>query len=173
VTAATLKGKLLVALPVLRDPNFDRTVVFVLEHSDGGAAGVVLNRPSPLSVAEPLADWMALASSPSVVFFGGPVEKNGVIGLAESGSHLTTVDLELGPDALDDPIGSVRVFAGYAGWGPGQLEDEIGAGAWLVVAAAAGDVMSEDPENLWVEVLRRQEGRLAAVAAFPRDPTLN
>ena len=170
---STLKGQLLVALPVLRDANFDRTVVFVLEHSSEGAVGVVLNRPSPLGVAEPLLEWAALAAEPPVVFIGGPVGPSDAIGLAENREHLRTIDLQAGPEALDEPVDRMRVFAGYAGWGAGQLEDEIAAGAWLVIDARPGDVMTADPEALWSDVLRRQGGRLAAVATFPADPSLN
>jgi putative transcriptional regulator len=171
--AGAIKGRLLVALPVLRDPNFDRTVVYMLEHSAEGAVGVVLNRPSPLTVAEPLDEWAALAAEPEVIFVGGPVGPSDAIGLGEGVSGLSTIDLEEGPDALVEPIDRVRVFAGYAGWGAGQLEDEIGAGAWLIVDTLPGDVMTDDPEQLWSDVLRRQGGRLAAVARFPRDTTLN
>jgi putative transcriptional regulator len=167
---ATFKGKLLVALPVLVDKNFDRTVVFMLEHSDAGAVGVVINRPSPLSVGEPLPNWVAVAADPPVVFVGGPVSTSSAIGLVERGTEIATVDLEQDPE--DESL-RVRVFAGYAGWGSGQLEDEIGAGAWIVVDAEAGDVMSDEPEELWPDVLRRQGGHLAAVADFPEDPTLN
>jgi putative transcriptional regulator len=174
VTAASLKGRLLIALPVLTDPNFDRTIVFMLEHSDEGAVGVVVNRPSPLTVAEPLPSWVALATEPRVVFVGGPVSPSSAIGLIERDDQITTVDLEAEPDEGDlASEARVRVFAGYAGWGAGQLEDEIAAGAWVVVDAMAGDVMTDDPEELWSYVLRRQGGRLAAVADFPRDPTLN
>lgn len=169
----TLKGRLLVALPVLRDANFDRTVVFMLEHSAQGAVGVVLNRPSPLAVAEPLLEWAPLAATPPVVFVGGPVGPSDAIGLAETGDQLKTIDLAEGPDTIDELVGRIRVYAGYAGWAEGQLEDEIAAGAWLVVDTQPGDVMTDDPETLWVDVLRRQGGRMAAIAAFPPDTTLN
>ena len=173
VEPASLKGKLLVALPVLRDPNFDRTVVFLLEHGEEGAVGVVLNRPSRLEVAEPLDEWVDLAAEPPVIFIGGPVGPSDAIALAETAAQLETVDLGEGPEALDKPVERIRVFAGYAGWGGGQLEDEIAAGAWVVVDAQAGDVMTSDPDDLWPRVLRRQGGRLAAVAGFPPDPSLN
>jgi putative transcriptional regulator len=170
---ATLKGQLLVALPVLRDANFDRTVVFMLEHSVEGAVGVVLNRPSPLAVAEPLLEWAPLAAEPPVIFVGGPVGPSDAIGLGETDDQLKTVDLAEGPDAVEEPVRRVRVYAGYAGWGAGQLEDEIAAGAWLVVDTHPGDVMTDEPDGLWSEVLRRQGGRIAAVAAFPQDTSLN
>lgn len=173
MAVASLKGKLLVALPVLREPNFDHAVIYMIEHGDEGAVGVVLNRPSPMPLTEPLPVWSPLASDPAVVFFGGPVGKGAAIGLGESGAGVDTVDLHLEPAAIDPPLERVRVYAGYAGWDAGQLEDEIDAGAWVVVDAAPGDVMTDDPERLWPEVLRRQGGRLAAVATFPIDPSLN
>ena len=108
-----------------------------------------------------------------VVFVGGPVGPSDAIGLAETADVLTTIDLQEGPDAIATPVDRVRVFAGYAGWSDGQLEDEISAGAWLVVDARAGDVMTAEPEDLWSDVLRRQGGNLAAIATFPRDPSLN
>ena len=171
--ATSLKGKLLVALPVLRDANFDRTVVFMLAHGEEGAVGVVLNRPSLMPLTEPLPRWSPLASEPAVVFFGGPVGKGDAIGLGETAEAVDTVDLHLEPDAIDPPVERVRIYSGYAGWGEGQLEDEISGGAWVVVDAEPGDVMTDDPEGLWPEVLRRQGGRLAAVATFPIDPALN
>ena len=173
MATTSLKGKLLVALPVLRDANFDHTVVYLVEHSDEGAAGVVLNRPSPMPLTEPLPVWSPLASEPAVVFFGGPVGKGAAIGLGESGGGVQTIDLHLEPESIEPPVERVRIYSGYAGWDPGQLEDEIEAGAWVVVDAEPGDVMTDDPEQLWPDVLRRQGGRLAAVATFPIDPSLN
>jgi putative transcriptional regulator len=170
-----LKGKLLIALPVLRDANFDRTIVYMLEHSDDGAVGVVINRPSPLGVGEPLPDWVPMAAEPAVVFVGGPVGPRDAIGLLEDISgNLAPVDLEQGPAALAGSEGGrLRVFAGYAGWTGGQLEDEIAAGAWFVADTHPGDVMTDDPDELWERVLKRQPGSIAAVATFPTDPRLN
>jgi putative transcriptional regulator len=172
---ATLKGKLLVALPVLRDENFDRTVLYMLEHTaDDGAVGVVLSRPSAMTVDEPLPRWMPLASPPAVLFIGGPVARSSVVGLAETVAHdIVAVDLEGDPADGPDKLLRLRIFAGYAGWAPGQLEDELSAGAWLVVDGGPDDVMSTEPEELWRDVLRRQGGRTAAVATFPEDPSWN
>ncbi len=170
--ATSLKGRLLVALPALSAGNFDRAVVYMLEHTDEGAVGVVLNRPSPLTVDEPLPRWLPLAAEPRVVFLGGPVERSGAIGLIEVDGAVTTVDLEDEPGD-GDASGRLRVFAGYAGWSAGQLEDEIAAGAWVVADAEPGDVVTDDPEAMWSSVLWRQGGRLAAVAHFPLDPSDN
>jgi putative transcriptional regulator len=184
-TGASLKGALLVATPVLGDPNFERTVILVLEHTEDGAVGVVLNRPSTIDFVGPLPDWYGFAAYPPVVFVGGPVGEGSAIGLARARHPATTdgfthvlgdvgtVDLTLDPDELPVGIEEVRVFSGYAGWGEGQLEGEIEDEAWWVVAAEQDDPMCAAPENLWRSVLRRQTGRLAMFAAFPVDATTN
>lgn len=184
VTDEPLTGRLLVATPVLGDPNFDRTVVLLLEHSEEGAVGLVLNRPSDTDVAEPLPEWDEVAAAPAVIFVGGPVAQTAVIGLARCGTEgaagwrplvggVGIVDLAAGPGEVDAPIEALRLFAGYAGWGADQLEEEISAGAWWVVDAAPSDALSPDPEQLWSDVLRRQRGRLAMHAFFPADPSSN
>ena len=182
---APLNGRLLVATPVLGDPNFERTVVLVLEHADEGAVGLVLNRPSETEVCEPLPGWDEVTASPSVIFVGGPVEQKAVIGLARRGAAdaedgwrplvggVGIVDLGRGPDDLVPAIEDLRLFAGYAGWGAGQLEDEIEVGAWWVVDAEPDDACSRRPERLWTTVLRRQPPRLALYADFPADPSVN
>ena len=182
---APLTGKLLVATPVLGDPNFERTVVLVLEHADEGAVGLVLNRPSETEVCEPLPEWDDVTSFPSVIFVGGPVEQKAVIGLARRGATggddrwrplvcgVGIVDLGRGPEELAAGIEDLRLFAGYAGWGAGQLEAEIDAGAWWVVDALPDDASSPHPERLWSDVLRRQRGPLAMYANLPDDPTAN
>lgn len=181
------KGRLLVATPPLGDPNFDRSVVYVLEHHDDGALGVVLNRPTGETLAEPLDRWDSLQSPPAAVFRGGPVEPDALIALALAGEPVTEASDELWPvsgrvasaDLTADPafvaarVSAVRVFRGYAGWGPGQLEGEISAGAWLVVDAEPDDVFAPEPDELWRQVLRRQRGRLAWLAAAPDDLTAN
>lgn len=172
--AALGEGDLLIATPQLLDPNFHRTVILVLEHTEDGTLGVVLNRPSEFEPLDELPEWLPLLAPPSVVFVGGPVQPDAAVGLAENvGSQLggaELVDLSAAPGSL---ASRVRVFAGYAGWGPGQLSDEIGEGAWVVVEAQAGDVFSEEAEELWQEILARQPGRLAWLSSFPPDPRLN
>ena len=196
----SLKGRLLVANPAMPDPNFSRTVVLVLAHQGDGALGVVLNRPSDLDVDSPLPRWEKLVADPPVVFVGGPVAPSAAICLARvpdappgvAGSEvpsvldleglgawmplvgdLGTLDLDRDPDDLGIDVKAIRVFAGYAGWGPDQLEGEVEAGAWFVVDAEAGDALAGDPDQLWRRVLRRQGGRLALVASYPPDPSLN
>ena len=180
----SLKGRLLVASPVLGDPNFERTVVLLLEHGEPGAVGVVLNRPSELEVAEPLPGWASYAAEPRVVFVGGPVTPSGAICVARVSSpdadgwtsvvgNLGVFDLEKDPLLAGRPVEELRVFGGYAGWGEGQLEGEIEEGAWFIVDVEPRDVFSPAPEGLWRAVLRRQQGRLKLFASFPPRLSLN
>jgi putative transcriptional regulator len=182
----SLTGRLLVATPSLRDPNFERTVVLLVAHEDGGALGVVLNRATEVPVTEVLGPWGGLAGEPAVVFEGGPVQPEAAICLARTrpgieglngfnrvSGVIGTVDLSGDPDALREGVLGVRVFAGYAGWQPGQLEHEIEGGSWFVFDALPGDAFASRPDDLWPMVLRRQGGLMAAVAHFPADPTMN
>jgi putative transcriptional regulator len=188
---SSLAGRLLVATPALADPNFDRAVVLLLDHDEQGSLGVVLNRPTPVGVGDVLAPWAALAGEPGVVFQGGPVSLDSALALAvvpgeDRPGHpadplgwrrvhgaIGLVDLEAPPELLAAELGSLRVFAGYAGWGPGQLENELTEGAWWVVDSEPGDVSAPDPEGLWRAVLRRQRSELAMVATYPDDASLN
>jgi putative transcriptional regulator len=183
------RGRLLVANPRLPDPNFDRAVVLLLACNEDGALGVVLNRPSDMLLSAPLPGWESLAAEPAVVFVGGPVQHQAAICLAQRAASavdgstagrwqpvtpdLGTLDLELDPYGLRDTFGQVRVFSGYAGWSPGQLDDEIEAGAWWVVDAEPGDAFSSRPGELWKRVLRRQGSPLALLASYPDDPNMN
>ena len=185
--SAPTKGRLLVATPPLDDPNFDRTVVYMLEHHDEGAIGVVINRPTEETLGEPLDRWQYLQAEPGSVFLGGPVEPDALIALAFAKQPVTETSDELSPvagqvastDLTTDPafvsglINSVRVFRGYAGWGPGQLEGELEAGAWLVLDAEPRDVFGDLPDELWRAVLRRQGGRLSWLAEAPDDLSSN
>jgi putative transcriptional regulator len=182
----SLLGSLLVATPALRDPSFERSVVLMVAHEPGGAMGVVINRATEVPVSEVLGDWGGLAHHPSVLFEGGPVQPDSAICVARArpGAEpltgfqpffggLGTVDLETEPAQLRDCFDGVRVFAGYAGWSPGQLETEIDAGSWFTFEALPGDPFMASPDDLWSLVLRRQGGLIAAVASYPPDPTLN
>ncbi|MEV4682086.1 YqgE/AlgH family protein [Streptomyces kurssanovii] len=182
---SSLTGRLLVAAPALADPNFDRAVVLLLDHDDEGSLGVILNRPTPVVVEDILESWAALAGEPGVVFQGGPVALDSALGVAvipgDEGplgwrrvyGAIGLVDLEAPPELLGGALGSLRIFAGYAGWGPGQLEDELQDGAWYVVESEPGDVSSPAPESLWRSVLRRQRNELAMFATYPDDPSMN
>jgi putative transcriptional regulator len=173
-------GRLLVATPDLADPNFTHTVVLLLEHNDEGAFGVVLNRPSDVEVATALPGWEALAATPDVVFVGGPVQQDGVVALGRASvdeepakavlPSIGVIDLEQDPVLATVDLDRVRLFAGYAGWSPGQLESEVADGGWFVIDADPEDVFSDDPEELWRSVLQRQGGIFTTI---PEDPSLN
>ena len=179
-------GSLLAAMPNLTDPTFAGTVVFVLDHNDSGTLGVVLGRPSQVEIRDVLPGWCDLAVDPGVFHVGGPCETDTALCLAVCGApdgdcslrrvagdvHL--VDLDADPDDLVGRVRGLRVFAGYAGWSPGQLAGEIGEGAWACVPGGADDVLSElaGPE-LWRGVMGRQTGRLAVLSTAPADPTVN
>lgn len=177
------------ASPTIGDPRFERTVVLVLEDEAEGALGLVLNRPSDRAVADPLPEWTDLVASPPVVFTGGPVEPDAAIGLGlaragwedeldAAGWHpldggIGSLDLGRPPSEAGAPLAWVRVFAGYAGWGPGQLAAEVAEEAWIVVPPLPDDVFGDLPEGLWARVLRRQGGTLALLSTHPRNPSLN
>lgn len=180
-----MRGKLLVATPPLVDENFDRSVVLLLEHGDEGALGVILNRPTGNGVEDMLEAWAPYTASPRVLFEGGPVEPAALIGLARMDraqitdawapvtERLGTVDLRRVPAEVQPEIETLRLFVGYSGWGAGQLEAELEAGAWIVAEAAPDDAFAADPESLWRDVLGRQRGRTKWLANFPDDPELN
>jgi len=185
MTEVSLTGRLLVASPALTDPNFERTVVLLLDHNAEGALGVVINRPTPVDVTEVLPPWSPLATEPGVVFQGGPVALDSALALAAvpGGGEpmgwrrvhgaVGLVDLDAPPELLAGELGSLRIFAGYAGWGPGQLEREMDEGAWYVIESEPGDAFSPQPERLWRAVLRRQRSEIALVATYPDDPSMN
>jgi putative transcriptional regulator len=182
-------GQLLVAAPALVDPNFDHSVVLLLDYDDEGALGVVLNRPSPVPVGEILADWSDLTAEPAVLFHGGSVGTDSALAVAtvqtaEPDSEepmgwrrlfdsTGIVDLDTPTELLASAVSDLRIFAGYAGWGSEQLEAEIEEGSWYVVPSLPSDVFDGDPGGLWQRVLRRQPGELAWVSTRPLDPTLN
>ncbi len=182
-----LTGRLLVASPRLQDPNFERTVVLLLDHGEDGALGVVLNRPTGAEVEEILEPWAAQAAAapPALVFSGGPVSPDAVIGLARPVAPdppagwrrvvgtVGAVDLAVPPEQQPTRLAGARLFAGYAGWAPGQLESELEERAWFVVAAHPGDVFWSSPGDLWHDVLRRQRGGLRLLAAYPPHPSVN
>lgn len=188
--ALALAGRLLIATPLLGDPPFFRTVIAVLEHgAESGAIGVVLNRPLPVAVSDLVRIDADVLAPPATLFEGGPVSPETAIAIGlpapdlpasdagavwrPSAPPYVTVDLDAEPDLLARAVRRLRVFAGYAGWAAGQLEAEVGEGAWYVVDSLPDDVFGDDPETLWRRALRRQGWPLAAVAHAPVDPTLN
>lgn len=172
----SFQGTLLVASPLLVEPTFHRAVVLLLEHNAEGAVGVILNRPSAHLVADHLPQWASVTAKPGFVYIGGPVEPEVAIGLTSSGMGNATPIPGLSIIDLEDPppggIEGVRIFSGYSGWSAGQLEDEISEGAWYVVPASPDDAFDRS-EGMWSRILRRQEGRLAILATYPSDPSLN
>jgi len=178
----SLQGQLLIASPALLDPNFRRAVVLVTEHTDEGAAGLVLNRPSPVPVAEAVPALEPLVDDGEQVWVGGPVQTDAVLVLGEfADPEDAAVPLfgALGFPSLEDPEEIVpvtirrRVFAGYAGWGAGQLEGELERDDWILEPADPDDAFTEAPDELWRDVLRRKGGVYELVARMPEDPSLN
>jgi putative transcriptional regulator len=172
----SLRGQLLIAAPHLLD-YFRRTVVLVVEHTEEGAMGVVLNRPTPAQVAEAVPGLADLASPGDVVHSGGPVQPDAVLVLgdfedpAEAGRPVTGTLGLLDPERPDAAVRRVRVYAGYAGWGAGQLDEELERDGWVLEAAAPDDPFAK--EDLWSAVLQRKGGRYALMATMPADPSLN
>jgi putative transcriptional regulator len=179
----TLRGQLLIAGPTLLDPNFVRAVVLIGEHNEDGALGVVLNRPSETTVGEAVPDLEDLTPADDPVHVGGPVQPSAVLVLAEyeaPDAETQLVTGAVGFVAVDDEgdrvatrLGRARVFAGYAGWGPGQLEAELERDDWIIADALEDDVFDTDAPTLWSRVLDRQGGKLRLLARMPLDPSLN
>ena len=179
----SLKGRLLVATPALFDPNFRRTVVLVGEHGEEGAMGLVLNRPADVTVGEAVPPLAVVAGEESRVHVGGPVQPEAVLVLAEfeDASLAATlvvgnVGFASGDDDLEALAGATRrarVFAGYAGWGPGQLEAELEEESWLVEAVDGADLFPGPGDDLFASVLRRKGGTYRVLALMPEDPSTN
>jgi putative transcriptional regulator len=179
----SLCGQLLLASPALTDPNFRRAVVLIGVHSEEGAMGVVLNRPSEVTVSEAVPQLEQTVKELEPVYVGGPVQPNSIVFLAEFLDPTPAGLLVLGrigfpaPDAgideLTEATARRRVFAGYAGWGGGQLDAEVDQGDWIAHSAVPDDVFTEVPEDLWSNVLTRMGGSYALVARMPPDPSMN
>ena len=179
-------GMLLVATPALQDPNFVDTVVLLLDVTEEGALGVVLNRPSQVLVADVLEPWRDVVGQPEVLFRGGPVGTDGALAVARLrdaqdapvgwrpvAGLIGMVDLDTPTELVDGSLSAMRVFAGYAGWGAGQLDGEVERQDWYVVTSEADDPFRDDPEGLRRDVMRRQPGMLAWHVNRPVDPDLN
>ncbi len=176
---------LLIAVPLLEESTFHRTVVFMLQHTHEGALGLVINRPTQEEHVRGLDPWMHHLSYPQVIFDGGPVMAHTLIAVAELANEvdtdgcapldhgLCTVDLTVLPDELSEGIRQLRVFRGYAGWGAGQLDDELDEGSWLVLPCTPLDVFSSNPQGIWRNVLRRGGGPKALLADAPDELSWN
>jgi putative transcriptional regulator len=179
----SLRAQLLIASPQLGDPNFARTVVLITEHNDEGAMGIVLNRPATTTVADAAPELEELVLPGDDVYVGGPVQPSSVIVLAEwetpDDSAVLVFDgvgfvgAGADPDELGRTVVRARVFAGFAGWSPEQLEAELERDDWILEPAQPDDVFTETPDDLWSDVLERKGGQYALVARMPLDPSLN
>ncbi|MEA2330389.1 MAG: putative transcriptional regulator [Thermoleophilaceae bacterium] len=172
----TLRGRLLIAAPSLFD-YFRRTVVLVIEHTPDGAMGVVLNRESETRVAEAVPQLAGLTGDEELVRIGGPVAPHSVVALgefddiADAGTHVVGRLGTLDPDSDNESLLRLRVYAGYAGWGAGQLDGELEQEAWVVADADAEDPFSED--DIWSRALQRRGGAYRLLATMPPDPSQN
>ncbi|MGB0972650.1 MAG: YqgE/AlgH family protein [Mycobacterium sp.] len=181
-------GTLLLANTDLMEPTFRRSVIYVVEHNDGGTLGVVLNRASETAVYNVLPPWAKLATKPKTMFIGGPVKRDsalclatlrvgvdpeGAPGLRHVQGRIAMVDLDADADVIAPMVEGVRIFAGYSGWTIGQLEGEIERDDWIVLSAMPSDVLVEPRVDLWSRVLRRQPMPLSLLATHPIDVSRN
>ena len=181
-------GTLLLANIDLVEPTFRRSVIYVVEHNDGGTLGVVLNRPSETAVYNVLPQWSDLVAKPKSMFIGGPVKRDsalclgtlrvgvdpeGIAGLRHVAGRIVMVDLDADPELIATAVEGVRIFAGYSGWTIGQLEGEIERDDWIVLSALPSDVLVQPRVDLWSRVLRRQPLPMAMLATHPIDLSRN
>lgn len=179
----SMRGNLLIAGPALLDPNFWRTVVLVVEHSEEGAFGLVLNRPSETTVGDAIPEIVELVDGDETLFIGGPVQPQSVIVLGhfeDPGDAALLAFDDVGvlaagpsPEELSAGLRTGRAFVGHAGWGPGQLESELERGDWIIEPAVLEDPFWPEPESLWSRVLARKGGRYTLLARMPPNPSLN
>lgn len=178
----SLRGQLLISGGGLFDPNFRHTVVLVGEHNAEGALGVVLNRPLDVTVHQAVPVLADLVGPEEPLFEGGPVQPTGTVLLAEL-AHPELADVlafgnvgflvgEVSSDVRPG-IRRARIFAGYAGWGAGQLEAEMAEGAWIVEPAREEDVFGDMPDLLWSRVLQRKGPEYRLLSKVPFDPSMN
>ena len=177
-------GTLLLASTDLQEPTFRRSVIYIVEHNDGGTLGVVLNRPSETAVYNVLPQWTDLVAKPKTMFVGGPVKRDaalclgtlrigvdpeGMPGVRHVAGRIVMVDLDADPESIAESVEGVRIFAGYSGWTIGQLDGEIERDDWIVLSALPSDVLVEPRVDLWSQVLRRQPMPLPLLATHPID----
>jgi len=177
----SLVGRILVAPPGIQDERFRTALTLVIEHSDQGAIGLIINRPSLVPIDEIVPDWQELGAEPGFIFAGGPVDHDALIALGRSydsvgslalGAH--SIDLDDQPKLVEaEGINSIRIFSGYAGWTPGQLEKEIADDYWWIVDATIDDLFTSNPAKLRSQVLKRQENRIKWYAHYPDNVRMN
>jgi putative transcriptional regulator len=178
----SLRGHLLISSGGLYDPNFRHTVVLVGQHNDEGALGIVLNRALDVTVEEAVPPLASLVDAGAPLFEGGPVQPQSPVLLAEF-THRELADILvfgsvgfLVGDVDDDVrpgILRARVYAGYSGWGPGQLEEEMERGSWILDPAREEDVFTDVPDMLWSQVLERKGPEYRQLSRMPYDPRMN
>jgi putative transcriptional regulator len=185
----SLRGHFLIAGKRLRDTNFFKTVVLIVEHGAEGAMGVVVNRPSCVTVAHALAEHFNLPPTDDVVYVGGPVEPSALfilhtaadVDAAEQpilpgiyvGSSAQAFEAVVRAAAEGDPTASFRIYSGCAGWAPGQLEGEIARGDWYILPATPELVFHEDPYQVWDDALARYLELHPTVPALPQRSEWN
>ncbi|MGZ6545086.1 MAG: YqgE/AlgH family protein [Actinomycetota bacterium] len=178
----SLRGHLLIAGASLWDPNFRRSVLLIAHHDEEGAVGVVLNNVADVTVAEAVPQLGSLVATDEPLFIGGPVEPRAAIVVADFADPSVAEILALGsigflpPESgpeVEEGIKRARVFAGYSGWGAGQLEAEMAEDSWIVEPALPTDIFSEEPSRLWEDVLRRKGRAFDLLRSMPVDPTMN
>ncbi len=178
-------GQFLVAHPMLGDPNFFRAVVLICQHDQDGSFGLVLTDELPHQVEEVMP---SLTGFDAPISRGGPVQVDTLHYLHRHGA-LVTGAIPVLPDevfwggdldlvealvmAQETDAAQMRFFAGYAGWGEGQLAEEIEEGSWFLTPASTALIFDIPPDKLWRTVLRRMGGQYAILANFPADPRLN
>ncbi|TSD99279.1 YqgE/AlgH family protein [Skermania sp. ID1734] len=175
-------GSILVASTDLLEPTFRRTVIYIIEHNEGGSLGVVINRPSDTAVHNVLPQWAQLAAKPRALFIGGPVKRDaavclavlrvgaditGASGLRRVDGRVAMVDLDSDPSEIAPLVEGIRVFAGYSGWTFGQLEGELDRDDWMVLSGLASDLLAPPRTDIWASVLRRQPHPLSMLATHP------
>ena len=178
----SLRGKLIVASPALVDPNFARTVVLITEHNEEGAMGIVLNRPAETMVEEVLPELASIAAD-ETLFVGGPVQQDAIVLLAEfadpqAAAWIVAADVGLAAadrdlDELATAVRRGRLYAGYSGWGPSQLDAELELDSWIVEPPLPAELFLDDPDALWSDVLARKGGQYSLIARMPDDPSMN
>lgn len=178
----SLRGKLLIASPVLEDPSFARSVILMTEHSDSGAMGIVLNQPAETAASELLPDLSEIAKD-DPLFIGGPVQPQAVVLLAEfadpdAAAWIVVADVGLAAadtefEQLGEAVRRGRFYAGYSGWAPGQLEAELELESWIIEAPMPSELFPDDPDALWQDVLKRMGGEYALISTMPEDPSVN
>jgi len=174
----TFAGRFLVATPLISTPPFARSVILLLEHDESGAIGVVLNRDSELPLEELLPEALPYVVDPPNIFLGGPVSTETALGLAMAPANSFLRPAALGTIGLVDPtdpppgVSAMRIFAGYAGWDPGQLEAELEEQVWWVTLADV-DVIFTDTTNLWRDTVRTAPGRIPLFETYTEKPMNN